>query len=132
MENKIIFDASVVLALLNKEKGFEVVEEHLNNAIISSVNFSEVLTVANRSIFETEEEKISGVKLIKDIFTHIIDFDSEQASIAASLDGITKKYGLSLGDRSCLALAKYKNFPVLTADKVWDKLELGVEVKLIR
>jgi PIN domain nuclease of toxin-antitoxin system len=39
------------------------------------------------------------------------------------LDKITKKYGLSLGDRACLALAKYKNCLVLIADKVFKELE---------
>ena len=42
MNNKIIFDASAVVALLAKEKGFAVIKRHLKNAIISSVNISEV------------------------------------------------------------------------------------------
>ena len=132
MENKIVFDASAVLALLNREKGFEIVEHHLNDAVISSVNFSEVLTVANRSIFETDMEKTEGLKLLKNIFSHIIDFDTEQAIIAASLDKITKKHGLSLGDRACLALAKSKRLPVLTADKIWETIETEIQVNLIR
>ena len=40
MKNKIVIDASAVMALLGREEGFEIVERHLNNAIISSVNFS--------------------------------------------------------------------------------------------
>lgn len=132
MENKIVFDASAVLALLNREKGFEIVEKHLNDAVISSVNFSEVLTVANRSIFETKEERAQGLKLIRNTFSHIIDFDSEQAIIAASFDEKAKKHGLSLGNRACLALAKSKNLPVLTADKVWKELDLKVKIQLIR
>ncbi len=132
MQNKIVIDASAVLALLNRESGFEIVEKHLGNSIISSVNFSEVLTVAYREIFETEEERAEGLKLIKNTFTHIIEFDAEQAVIAASLDAVTKKCGLSLGDRACLALAKSKNLPVLTADKVWQDLTLDIKVQLIR
>ncbi|NBV06300.1 MAG: PIN domain-containing protein [Proteobacteria bacterium] len=132
MHNKIVIDTSAVIALINREEGFEVVEKHIGNAIISSVNFSEVITVANRELFETEEERVEGLKLIRNTFSHIIEFDAEQAIIAASFDPLTKKYGLSLGDRACLALAQQQKLPVLTADKVWKELELGVEVQLIR
>jgi PIN domain nuclease of toxin-antitoxin system len=72
------------------------------------------------------------LKLLKSTFPHIIEFDAEQAIIAASFDSLTRKYGLSLGDRACLALAKSKNLPVLTADKVWKELDLGVKIRLIR
>lgn len=132
MHNKIVIDTSAVIALINREEGFEVVEKHIGNAIISSVNFSEVVTVANRELFETEEERAEGLKLIKNTFSHIIEFDAEQAIIAASFDPLTKKYGLSLGDRSCLALARNEKLPVLTADRVWKELNLGVKVQLIR
>ena len=132
MHNKIVIDTSAVIALINKEEGFEVVEKHLGNAIISSVNFSEVITVVNRELFKTENERAEGLKLIKNTFSHIVEFDAEQAITAASLDSITKKYGLSLGDRACLALAKSQKLPVLTADKVWKELEIGIKVQLIR
>ena len=132
MTDKIVIDTSVVIALINREEGFEVVEKHIGNAIISSVNFSEVITVANRELFETEEERAEGLKLIRNTFSHIIEFDAEQAIIAASLDPLTKKYGLSLGDRACLALAQQQTLPVLTADRVWKEVGLGTKIQLIR
>ncbi len=132
MSNKIVIDTSAIIALINREEGFKTVEKYLDNAIISSVNFSEVITVVNRELFKTEEERAEGLKLIRNTFSHIVEFDVEQAVIAASLDSIAKKHGLSLGDRACLALAKYQKLPVLTADKVWKKLNVGVKVQLIR
>jgi PIN domain nuclease of toxin-antitoxin system len=132
MHNKIVVDTSAVIALINREEGFEVVEKYIGNAVISSVNFSEVITVANRELFETEEERVEGLKLIRNTFSHIIEFDAEQAIIAASFDPLTRKYGLSLDDRACLALAQQQKLPVLTADKVWKELELGIEIQLIR
>ena len=86
----------------------------------------------NRELFKTEEERAEGLKLIKNTFSHIVEFDMEQAIIAASFDSTTKKYGLSLGDRACLALVKHQKLPALTADKVWKELDLGIKVKLIR
>ena len=45
---------------------------------------------------------------------------------------LTKKIGLSLGDRACITLAKLKELPVLTADKIWDTLDLNIKIELIR
>ena len=128
MQNKIVIDASAILALLKMEKGYEKVANRLDDAIISSVNFSEVITVISRNGFGTEDV----IKSLKNTFLHIIEFDTEQAIITATIDKTTKKHGLSLGDRACLALAKQKNLPVLTSDKVWKGLDLDVEVQLIR
>jgi PIN domain nuclease of toxin-antitoxin system len=132
MTTKIVLDASSVIALINREKGCEIVEKYLEDSIISTVNFAEVIAVVNRELFKTEADRIEGLKLITDTLPQIIDFDVNQAIISGEFDSITRKYGLSLGDRACLALAKYKNIPVLTADKTWSKLNLGIKIKLIR
>ncbi len=126
--SKIIFDSSAILALLKMEEGHEIVAKRLEDAVVSSVNLSEVITVLSRKGFGQEQV----IKSLKETFLHIEDFDTEQATIAALLDETTKTHGLSLGDRACLALAKHKNLPVLTADKVWKQLKIGVEVQLIR
>jgi PIN domain nuclease of toxin-antitoxin system len=127
MTDKIVFDSSAILALLKMEQGHEMVAEQLENAIVSSVNFCEVITVVSRKGFG--QEKV--IKFLKETFLHIEDFDTEQAIIGASFNDVTKN-GLSLGDRACLALAKSKSLPVLTADKIWKELGLNVEVQLIR
>ncbi|WP_017747743.1 hypothetical protein [Scytonema hofmannii] len=44
----------------------------------------------------------------------------------------TRQFGLSLGNRSCLALAIARNLPVLTADTAWTNLSLSVEIQTIR
>lgn len=41
-------------------------------------------------------------------------------------------FGLSLGDRACLALAAELGIPALTADQTWAGLDIGVKVELIR
>ena len=43
--NKAVLDSSALLAFINQEKGSEVVEKHLPNALMSSVNIAEVIAV---------------------------------------------------------------------------------------
>ena len=128
MTDKIVFDASAILALLKMEQGHEIVAENLERAIVSSVNFCEVITVLARKGFGQEQV----IKSLKETFLHIEDFDTEQAIVSAQLDESTKAHGISFGDRACLALAKLKNLPVLTADRVWKELELGIKIQLLR
>jgi PIN domain nuclease of toxin-antitoxin system len=44
----------------------------------------------------------------------------------------TRPYGLSLGDRACLALAIQRKAAVYTTDTVWKNLSLSIQVNLIR
>ena len=44
----------------------------------------------------------------------------------------TKKLGLSLGDRACLALGLMSNKTVVTAERLWSRLKLGVAIEVIR
>ena len=55
------------------------------------------------------------------------------AELAGALRCITGGQQLSLGDRCCLALT-IRSMPatVMTADRVWQKLDLPIEVRLIR
>jgi hypothetical protein len=54
------------------------------------------------------------------------------ALLAASLVTSTKEFGLSLGDRACLALAMSRGLPVLTTESRWERVALPVDVRLIR
>ena len=62
----------------------------------------------------------------------VVPFDIEQAEGTGKLISIGKQYGLSLGDRACLSLGRQMQFPVLTADLIWQEADLGVEIILIR
>jgi ribonuclease VapC len=46
----------------------------------------------------------------------------------------SKEYGLSMGDRFCLATSQKEGCKVYTADKVWLKLKdkLGIDIICIR
>ena len=61
-----------------------------------------------------------------------LDFDIDMARLAGSLKPATKKLGLSLGDRCCLALGSLRGDTVVTADRLWAKLKLGIQVEVLR
>lgn len=126
--NSIVFDASAIIAIINDEVGGKEIINHLKHGIMSAVNFSEsihCLGRVNLSIIEARH-------IIKDLLSEIIFFDEEQACLAAELKILTKKHGFSLGDCACLALAKLRHLPVITADRAWKEIDLGIEIMFIR
>lgn len=129
--NKVIFDASALLALINNEEGANKLEPLIGNIIMSSVNVSEVAGKVYDILGNEDEEQC---KLSIEPFVHsIIEFDKTQSYLAASLKHKNKHKGLSLGDRACLAMAMQLELPVYTADKVWGELDLpNIKINLIR
>lgn len=127
--SKIVFDSSAIIALFAKEKGYEFIKKHMKDAIISSVNIAEVYKYCIEVQSLTEED----IKhLIKMLDIRIIDFTNEQALITATLVGSTKKYGLSLGDRACIALAIQGQYSVITCDTIWQKVDVGIDFIMAR
>lgn len=124
----IVLDASALIALIFQEKGTELVERHLPQAIISAVNLSEVVAFMIRKGHESQ----SIVNLLMDLAIPVETFDEEQSYIAGQLIATTNAKGLSFGDRACIALAIQKKHPVLTADRVWGSLSLDVLIQIIR
>jgi PIN domain nuclease of toxin-antitoxin system len=51
---------------------------------------------------------------------------------AGLLASKTRRRNISLADRACLSLAMELGMPVLTGDRAWRDLDLGVEVRLFR
>jgi len=63
-----------------------------------------------------------------------VPLDRELAWTAGSLEPRTRTAGLSLTDRSCLALAVRLGVPALTGDRAWSRVasEVGATVEQIR
>lgn len=124
----VILDASALLAVLLVEPGRENVEPHLMDAVISTVNLSEVFARALKAGVSADDTHwvLEGFDLTT------ISFSAEQAIETALLLPVTRHLGLSLGDRACLALAMETGFPVLTADRQWEGLDVGIDIRLIR
>ncbi|HWF62573.1 MAG TPA: type II toxin-antitoxin system VapC family toxin [Nitrospira sp.] len=157
-----VFDATAVLAVLNDEPGAEKVAPLLPRAVMSSVNLAEVVSkLADAGIPDETNEaprsKLRGItELNSEDFSEgeanlvasygecqvqtgigqlgitVISFDEPLAFSTGFLRATTSDYGLSLGDRACLALGKHLHRPVLTADRMWSTLKLDVTIQLIR
>ena len=125
-----ILDASAILAFLLEEPGQEVVAEVLEqgSGVVSAVNLSETAAKLAETGMSREEVK----DVLRELDLQVYAFDETQALECAWLREPTWAAGLSLGDRACLALAKHLSRPVLTTDRNWASLSLGVTVQLAR
>jgi len=102
--------------------------QELVGVAISAVNLCEVLSkLHDDGLSEAQADAaVSAMDL------RVVPFDELQARSAARLRAVTRHAGLSLGDRACLALGERLRCPVVTADRVWANLDIGVEVVVIR
>ena len=124
----IVLDASALIALLKNEPGADFVERHMEAPVMSTVNLAETLT---RMAEDGGDADAINENLHQGAirFVHVSD---DHALAAAQLRIPTKPWGLSLGDRLCLALGLEAGLPILTAERRWKEIDVGVEVLLIR
>ena len=124
----VVLDASALLAYLKDEPGGERVREILAHSVMSTVNWAEVIGKARDDGVETRglREDLASLG-----FT-LEPFSADQAEIAGRLKERTRQFGLSLGDRACLALGSDRSEIVYTADRAWQRLDIGVSVETIR
>ncbi|HEY0835631.1 MAG TPA: type II toxin-antitoxin system VapC family toxin [Azospirillum sp.] len=124
----IVLDASALLAFLFREPGHERVAEVLATAVMSTVNLSEVL---GRFVRDGRDPSV----LLEPLRAHGLrwfPFTDRHALTASALVPRTRPFGLSLGDRACLALGLELGLPVMTADRVWASVDLAITVETIR
>jgi ribonuclease VapC len=129
-----VLDASALLAYLQDEPGAELVEAVLLGGVwISAINWAETLSKLSDQgqkpdavTRRLEDEGILGIAL------RVYPVDESLARLIAILRPSTRQFGLSLGDRACLALSLHLQFGALTADRDWGKLDFPFEIKMIR
>ena len=126
-----VLDASALLAILRDEPGVENLPgewEIQDHAVMSTVNLCEV---QSKLVVDGIQPSAAWEAMISAI--HIpVALDEEQAKLAGDLRLQTRKFGLSLGDRACIALGLVLKLPIYTADRQWSKLKLGSEIRVIR
>lgn len=124
-----VIDTSAVFVDLQNEPGADRAREWLRDAAISAVNLQEVVAKAVEKGVPSDRVSEILSRLRLDVRPH-----DEAQAIAAGLLRTAAAHGLSLGDRSCLALAASLGLPAVTADRAWlDVAEAaGVEVVSVR
>ena len=120
-------DSSAVLAFLFGEPGADVVKAALPGAILSAINLAEVIS----KLCDLGMSSEHAWAAVRETGVRIVDTDIAQACKIGALRPATRSLGLSLGDRACLALARLRDLPALTADVAWSQLP-GFDVILIR
>lgn len=124
----IVLDSSVVLALAFMEPGWDAVPWGQDDLSISPVCLVEVVS----KLVDRWGIDLSIMVFLDPLGIAIEPLTATQAISAGMLRATTRRFGLSLGDRCCLALAMELRVPVMTADRAWAGLDLGIEVRLIR
>lgn len=128
MAKNAVLDSSAVLAVIFNEPGGDKVVDLLQGGLLSTVNLAEIHT---RLLLDGRPADFAWNRILS-LGCEICFFDDEQARLAAEMISVTKPYGLSLGDRACLALGLQRKATVYTTDQVWKRLNLGIEIEVIR
>jgi ribonuclease VapC len=126
--NDVVADASAVLALVLGEGDTQRLTLAVRGAIISTVNLAEIA----QKLTELGVDAPGIEALIWQLNLSIDAFDTYSAIRTGALCATHSTSGLSLADCACLSLAADRRVPVITTDRAWTKVDVGVEVVLIR
>ena len=125
-----VLDASAILATLLDEPGGDDVYEVMSDSHISVINLSEVYaTLLDGGMsFELAQQIISPLPV------RVRTFRDGHAWQTAKLRPLTRKFGLSLGDRACITTAIFADLPILTSDRRMAEAKdvLGIDIRMIR
>ena len=133
-EPAVVLDASALLAYIHGERGASEVRKAMDGeAAISAVNWAEVLSkLADAGLDpETTSKRMRDQAVLGSALV-VWPLDERLARDVASLRDQTRPFGLSLGDRACLALGLLLKVPILTADRKWSQLKIRVALRFIR
>jgi PIN domain nuclease of toxin-antitoxin system len=131
-----IFDASALLALIKKERGYEEVKERLllaknenDSVFIHQINFIEVTYHCLRKFGELKTGKLIA-EFTPPEFGIVNYMDTDLALYTASLKA---NYGLSFGDASGLAFTRIMDGVFWTKDKALAPVaeKEGIKMKLL-
>ena len=125
-----VLDASAVLAVILEEPGAEVVVEALRSgAVMSAVNVEEVASRLHQDGWTESEVAF----VFDNLGIEVLPFDRKAALLSGRYRALTRRLGLGLGDRACLATGRVEQCPVLTADRSWLELGIaGLDIRSIR
>jgi len=115
-----VLDSSVLVALMKAEPASEGLLRFFDGSLMCAINHSEVLQkmVQLGGSIQTTATMLAGFDF------RVVPFDLELSTETASLWPLTSHRGLSLADRSCIALARATSGIAVTADRAWKDLDI--------
>jgi len=124
-------DASAVVAVACDEPHFPELPMMFTDSVITTLNLAEALSAIIKKT--NSDPDIIWDSLSNYVQNHY-PMDDTLTYEVVKMFPYAKQYGLSFGDRYCLALAKVLKLPIYTADRIWKNLEepLGLVINLIR
>ncbi len=132
MSRVTVLDASAIIAFLQGEPDDEVVRLALlsGQCVVNAANQAEIIAKSlDRGV---NPEAIKAI--LAELAYTVVDIKAEDGMQAGWMRGTSRKIGLSLGDRLCLALAQRLKAKILTADRPWLAMAepLGIDICCIR
>lgn len=124
----IVLDSSVILANMLQEPGGEVFGNLTEDFRISTVNLAEIVS----KLSERGQSLQIIQRAVSPLVDNSIDLSVSQAIQAGLWRKETKRFGLSMADRCCLALGLELGATVYTTDRAWAGLDLGVTIVVVR
>jgi ribonuclease VapC len=124
LNETVVLDASALLALMDAEPGQEAVAAVLPGALVSAVNLAEVVSKLAERGMPAAQAHADALGI------DVTAFEAELALDAGALRPLTRAAGLSLGDRCCLALARWRHAAVLTTETRWESISNAVDVSI--
>ena len=96
---------------------------------MSSVNVAEVAARLSQDGWSSA----TVASVVAEMGIEVIPFDRQAALLSGAYRTKTRRQGLGLGDRACLATACRLGLPALTADRSWADVDIdGVSVVQVR
>ena len=127
----VVLDAHALLVYLEREEGFEIVRDHLTEALenggrlaMTTVNVGEVLYVVRRELGDERADEIDRV--IDSLPIEIMDVGMELTRIAARFKA---RGGISYSDCFAAALAFREDVSVITGDREFEVVEDEVKIE---
>ena len=108
--SSVVFDASTLLILINREPGSDAVSAIGSDIVMSSVNYAEVVT------------RLAVVRMSRD------EIDDVVVGYRLTIAHFTESLAMTAG----LLIARSRHKGLSLADRAWAGLDLGIDIRVIR
>lgn len=113
---------------MKAEPGSEKLLQFFDGSLMCAINHSEVL----QKMAQLGGSIETTATMVARFDFQVVPFDRDLSKETASLWPLTSHKGLSLADRSCIALARATSGVAVTADRHWRDLEIpDVDIHVI-